>query len=137
MIDRVSPKKRSWMMGRVKNKNTAPEIKLRKLIFSMGFRYRLHCKDLPGRPDIVFLGRKKVIFVHGCFWHGHPNCKASKLPETRKEFWNTKINSNQERDRKNIKDLENLGWKVLVIWQCELNDILNITQKIRSFLTNY
>lgn len=100
MIDRVSPKKRSWMMGRVASKNTVPEIKLRKLIFSMGFRYRLHCNDLPGRPDIVFLGRKKVIFVHGCFWHGHPNCKASKLPETRKEFWRTKISSNQERDKK-------------------------------------
>jgi DNA mismatch endonuclease (patch repair protein) len=134
MIDRVSPKKRSWMMGRVKNKNTAPEIKLRKLVFSMGFRYRLHCKDLPGHPDIVFRGRKKVIFMHGCFWHGHPDCKASKLPETRKDFWNTKINSNQVRDRENIRDLENLGWKVLIIWQCELNDVLNITEKIRSFL---
>ena len=134
MIDTVSPKKRSWMMGRVKNKNTAPEIKLRKLIFSMGIRYRLHCKDLLGRPDIVFQGRKKVIFMHGCFWHGHPNCKASKLPETRKDFWNTKINSNQVRDRENIRDLENLGWKVLIIWQCELNDVLNIAEKIRSFL---
>lgn len=122
-------------MGRVASKNTVPEIKLRKLIFSMGFRYRLHCNDLPGRPDIVFLGRKKVIFVHGCFWHGHPNCKASKLPETRKEFWRTKISSNQERDKKNIKELENLGWKVLIVWQCELKDVLNITEKIKLFLT--
>jgi DNA mismatch endonuclease (patch repair protein) len=134
MTDKVSSKKRSWMMGRIKSKNTAPELQLRKFIFSMGFRYRVHYKKLPGSPDIVFLGRKKVIFVHGCFWHGHPNCKASKLPETHIEFWKNKISSNQERDINNVKKLENMGWKVLIVWQCELKEISNMTDKIRAFL---
>lgn len=134
MTDKVSSEKRSWMMGRIRSKNTAPELQLRKLIFSMGFRYRVHYKKLPGSPDIVFLGRKKVIFVHGCFWHGHSNCKASKLPETHTEFWKNKISSNQERDINNIKKLENMGWKVLIVWQCELKEISNMTDKIRAFL---
>lgn len=134
MIDIFSSEKRSSIMSNIRSKNTSPEIQVRKLIFSMGYRYRLHRKDLPGCPDIVFPGRKKVIFIHGCFWHGHQNCKASTLPETHKEFWKNKINSNQERDGKNINELENLNWKVLVVWQCEIKNISYIAEKINSFL---
>ncbi|MGZ8910679.1 MAG: very short patch repair endonuclease [Methylococcaceae bacterium] len=135
MVDKVTPEKRSWMMARIRSQNTAPEIKLRKLIFSMGFRYRLHYKGLPGRPDIIFPGKKKVIFMHGCFWHGHPNCRASKLPQTRKDFWESKIHTNKERDKRNIMELEKLNWKVLVVWQCELKNLSNIQEIIRLFLS--
>lgn len=120
MSDIFSSEKRSEIMSKISGKETKPEILVRKYLFAHGFRFRKNDKRLSGKPDIVLPKYKTVIFVHGCFWHGHEGCKKSKLPETRKEFWEEKINSNIERDRKNITALENIGWKVMVIWECEL-----------------
>lgn len=134
MTDKASPEKRSWMMRRVRNQNTTPEIKVRKLIFAMGYRYRLHVKSLPGSPDIVFAGRKKAIFVHGCFWHMH-DCKRGAPPESNKNFWYPKLQRNKARDTENLIELERMGWKVLVIWQCQLKNLLELDAAIRAFLT--
>lgn len=133
MVDKASPEKRSWMMRRVRNKNTAPEMKVRKLIFAMGYRYRLHVKSLPGSPDIVFAGRKKAIFVHGCFWHMH-DCKKGSPPESNKKFWYPKLQRNKARDAENLTELEKKGWKVLVIWQCQLKNLLELETAIKAFL---
>jgi len=125
-------------MSKISGKETEPEILVRKFLFRKGFRYRKNDKRYPGTPDIVVPKYKTVIFVHGCFWHGH-NCRAGKLPETRKEFWQNKIDTNIARDKKNRRDLEKLGWKVLVIWQCELKNkkiraekLKEIEQKIQN-----
>ncbi len=123
--------KRSKNMSAIKSKNTKPEIAVRKLLHSMGYRFRLHRKDLPGSPDIVLPKYKTVIFVHGCFWHRHENCKYASNPKTRKEFWENKFKANVKRDKNNFKELKNLNWKVLVIWECELNYLQEIiTQNI-------
>jgi len=106
-------------MSKISGKETKPEILVRKYLFSKGFRYRKNDNHLPGKPDIVLPKHKTVIFVHGCFWHGH-HCKAGKLPETNKEFWESKIDSSIGRDKKNQRELKKLGWKIIVIWQCEL-----------------
>lgn len=108
-------------MAAVKNKNTAPELGVRKALFALGFRYRLHGKDLPGTPDLVFPKYKSVIFIHGCFWHGHA-CKAGRLPATNIEFWREKLEGNAERDKKNQEALEKLGWRVKIIASCELKN---------------
>ncbi len=108
-------------MSKISGKDTKPEIKVRKYLFSKGFRYRKNVKTLPGKPDIVLPKYKTVIFVHGCFWHGH-NCPAGKLPETRKEFWENKIRGNVERDKRNKIELEKNGWRVITVWQCELKN---------------
>lgn len=133
MIDHVSKEKRSEIMKRIGGKDTTPELMVRKLIYSLGFRYRLHGKELPGKPDLVFSGRKKVIFVHGCFWHGH-NCKKGKPPKTNLDYWLPKLNENQARDARNQKLLESMGWQVLVLWQCEINDTNNLKETISHFL---
>ena len=109
-------------MSGISGKDTKPEILVRKFLFSKGFRYRLNDKRYPGRPDIVFPKFKTAIFVHGCFWHGHHGCKASKLPETKKAFWEKKIGDNKLRDKRNIEALKKLGWNVIVIWQCEIKN---------------
>lgn len=114
-------------MSNVKNKNTKPEIMVRKYLFEHGYRYRLHRKDLPGKPDIVLPRYKTVIFINGCFWHGHQDCKYSALPETNKDFWEVKINSNIQRDIESHKELSKLGWKVIDIWQCNLKKDKNVT----------
>ena len=106
-------------MSHVKSKNTAPEIKLRSILHRNGFRFRLNRKDLPGKPDIVLPKYKAVIFVHGCFWHGH-DCKRGQRPQTNVEFWNKKINKNMERDKQDIIKLKELGWRVMVVWECDL-----------------
>ncbi len=121
MTDIYSKQKRSEIMSKISGKDTKPEIVVRKYLFTHGFRYRKNVKTLPGKPDIVLPKYKTVIFVHGCFWHGH-NCSAGKLPETNKEFWKKKISENVKRDRLNKKKLKELGWKVIVIWQCELKN---------------
>ncbi|NMX21276.1 very short patch repair endonuclease [ANME-1 cluster archaeon GoMg4] len=138
MTDIYSKNKRSQIMSKISGKETEPEILVRKFLFRKGFRYRKNDKRYPGTPDIVLPKYKTVIFVHGCFWHGH-NCRAGKLPETRKEFWQNKIDTNIARDKKNRQDLEKLGWKVLVIWQCELKNkkiraekLKEIEQKIQN-----
>lgn len=118
-MDTLSVEKRSALMSKVRGKNTIPELKVRQYLWRLGFRYRLHRKDLPGSPDLVFPSKWKVVFVHGCFWHGHI-CRIDKLPKTRTDFWKAKISRNAERDRANIKKLKSLGWKAFEIWECEL-----------------
>lgn len=117
-MDRLTPAERSKNMSAIKAKNTSPEIYVRKLLFSAGFRFRLHDKSLPGTPDIVLKKFKTVVFVHGCFWHGHENCKKAKMPETNSVFWIKKINQNKSRDQKVVKELIDLDFKVIVIWEC-------------------
>jgi DNA mismatch endonuclease, patch repair protein len=117
MVDVVSPKTRSQMMSGIRGKNTKPEVKIRKALYRKGFRYRLHVKSLPGKPDLVFPKYNAVIQINGCFWHGH-NCHLFKWPSTRPEFWRNKILSNTERDIKIVFELERLGWRVLTIWEC-------------------
>lgn len=120
MADVLTAKQRRFCMSRIKSKDTKPEIMVRKFLFSHGFRYRVNRKDLPGRPDIVLPKYKTVIFINGCFWHGHPGCKYATMPETNKEFWTKKINSNMERDISNVNELIKSGWRVITIWQCQL-----------------
>ena len=117
---------RSRNMSAIKSKNTRPEIIVRKFLHSKGYRFRIHRKDLPGSPDIVLTKYKTVVFVHGCFWHRHEGCKYKTNPKTRKEFWQNKFNQNIKRDRNNFKELKKLNWKVLVIWECELNSLQEI-----------
>src|SRR5437879_5566246 len=110
-------------MSRIRSKNTRPEMIVRRLVHKMGFRYRLHAKDLPGRPDLVFARRRKVIFVNGCFWHYHPNCNIAGMPTSNTEYWTGKLERTKMRDRSNSARLECLGWKVKTIWECELADL--------------
>lgn len=123
-MDRVSKEVRSRNMSRVRSRDTKPEVKIRSLLHRLGFRFRLCDKSLPGKPDIVLKKHKTVIFVNGCFWHHHKNCPRSKLPETNKEFWEKKIRSNVERDRKNKQELAEQGWRVLVIWECQIREFI-------------
>jgi DNA mismatch endonuclease (patch repair protein) len=127
---------RSEQMRRIRGKNTKPELIVRRLIFSMGYRYRLHRKNMPGQPDIIFPSRKAVIFVHGCFWHQHPDpeCKISHLPKSNAEYWQQKLARNQERDAEHESALLELGWHVLVIWECQLKDSEALKHKIVAFL---
>jgi DNA mismatch endonuclease (patch repair protein) len=118
MADVVSPAKRSQMMSGIKGKNSAPEMRVRKALFAMGHRYRLHRRDLPGTPGIAMPGRKIAIFVHGCFWHAHRGCKYAKTPSTRTEFWTAKLQGNVDRDRRAADKLAEMGWRVLTIWEC-------------------
>lgn len=127
-MDIFDKSKRSQLMAKVKQKNTAPEIIVRKFLFSKGFRYRINVKSLSGTPDIVLSKYKTVIFVHGCFWHGH-TCRAGHLPSSNLDYWVTKIEKNIERDNRKINELEKLGWNVIVIWQCEIKALKN--RKIR------
>ena len=121
-------------MSRVGSKNTTPELVVRRLLFSMGFRYRLHDKSLPGKPDIVFRGRRKAIFVNGCFWHGHEGCRYGRLPKSRVEFWAEKICRNRERDRQHTERLQSAGWHVMTVWQCELKHIDELAKRLYDFL---
>lgn len=135
MTDIFSKEKRSQIMSKVKNKNTSPEITIRKLLYSLGYRYRLYKKWLPGSPDIVFISKKKAIFVHGCLWHGH-NCKRAKLPDANKEEWRNKIIVNIERDNQAFNRLKDMGWNYLVIWQCEIKkkNIKAIKERLIMFI---
>ena len=133
MSDRFDNSTRSRIMAAVKCVNTKPEITVRKLIHRLGYRYRLHRKDLPGKPDVVFGPKRKAIFIHGCFWHNH-DCSKGKLPKSNIEFWEPKLKGNRERDEKNIIELNNMGWKILEIWQCEISDIEKLADRIIDFL---
>jgi len=135
MVDRISPEHRSWNMSRIKGRDTKPERIVRSLLHRLGYRFRLHRKDLPGRPDIVLKKFKTVIFVHGCFWHRHEGCKLAYSPKSRQEFWRNKFRENIVRDNKKHNDLQNLGWKVHVIWECETrNDIKELENKLTNLL---
>ena len=133
-MDRLTQERRSWLMSRVKSKNTTTELVIRRLVFGMGFRYRLHDKTLPGKPDMVFSGRRKIVFVNGCFWHGHQDCPYGRLPKSKTDFWKTKIEKNRIRDKNNIELLTGHGWKVLVVWQCELKKAEILMEKLYDFL---
>ncbi|MDD4992826.1 MAG: DNA mismatch endonuclease Vsr [Paludibacter sp.] len=123
MPDIFSKSKRSEIMSKISSKETKPEILVRKYLFAKGFRYRKNVKELPGKPDVVLPKYKIIIFIHGCFWHGHEGCKKSALPTTNLEFWKDKLEKNKERDKSDILKLQEIGWKVIVIWQCELKNI--------------
>ncbi len=133
-MDKVSPEKRSLIMAAVRSKNTSTELRVRRLVHGMGYRFRLHKKSLPGCPDLVFPSRRKVIFVHGCFWHRHARCRYSTTPKTRVDFWKEKFEKNVARDRRIRGELKKLGWDVLQIWQCELSDLERVAKKIGAFL---
>lgn len=121
-------------MGRVHNKDTKPEMHVRRLVHSLGYRYRLHYGELPGRPDIVFPEKRKAIFVHGCFWHRHEGCSRCRMPKSRLEFWGPKLEKNRLRDLKNLAKLRELGWDVLVVWECETEEAAGLPGRIMSFL---
>lgn len=133
MADRISEAQRSQNMAQVKNKNTAPEIIVRKNLHRLGYRFRLHRRDLPGNPDIVLPRYKAVIFVHGCFWHGH-DCPRGKRPSSRQEFWDEKLDRNIERDKVNQETLRKMGWKVIVIWECETKDRQDLDVRLKKYL---
>ena len=135
-MDIVSPEKRSRMMAGIRAKNTKPELVVRKLVHGMGFRYRLHRKDLPGSPDLVFPRLKKVIFVHGCFWHRHPGCRFAYTPKSNARFWLDKLEGNTRRDALALKALDDLGWEVLIVWECEISDQSAMALKLKSFLSS-
>lgn len=136
MADSFSSAKRSAVMRAVKGKDTTPELVVRRLTHALGFRYRLHDANLPGKPDLVFPARKKVIFVHGCFWHWH-NCKRGRrMPKTRSEYWTQKLARNVQRDRRHRVTLKRAGWDVLVIWECQTRNTEQLQTKIQGFLTS-
>ena len=130
------PDQRRRIMSRIRPANTKPEMAVRRCAHAMGYRFRLHRRDLPGRPDLVFPARWKIVFVHGCFWHAHPDpsCRISSKPKTRTEYWHPKLSENAARDQRNIEKLVTLGWAVLVIWECELRDMAAVASRLQAFL---
>lgn len=125
---------RSRIMRAVKGRDTKPEMTVRRMVHAMGYRYRLHRKDLPGKPDLVFSSRKKIIFVHGCFWHGHDCARGARTPKSNRNYWEGKINGNRERDIQSQKVLAKERWDVLTIWECELKDQDILSERLRNFL---
>lgn len=136
MVDTLTPAERGRRMSLIKGRDTKPEMIVRRMIYAMGIRYRLHAKDLPGTPDILFRSRQKAIFVHGCFWHRHPDpaCKLTRMPKSRVEFWERKLEGNRERDAANEARLKEMGWKVLTVWECELRDLEQLGNKLSGFI---
>lgn len=137
MADKLTPLERSRNMRRIRSKDTKPEITVRRLIHRMGFRFRLHRGDLPGKPDLVFPGRNKVIFVHGCFWHQHrdADCNIARKPKSRLEYWMPKLDRNVARDKSHRAALEESGWSVMTVWECEVASDLELPSRLRRFLT--
>jgi DNA mismatch endonuclease, patch repair protein len=135
-MDTLTPTERSARMARTMARDTKPEMVVRRLVYSLGFRFRLHRRDLPASPDICFGPARKVIFVHGCFWHRHheKRCKLTRLPKTRVDFWRAKLVGNRARDKQRQATLRNLGWKILVVWECELVHREQLKNKIATFL---
>lgn len=133
-MDTLTVEERSRRMGLIRGKGTKPELTLRKLVSSLGYRYRLHQAKLPGKPDLVFPGRKKVVFIHGCFWHRHKGCKNTRWPKSKLDFWKPKLLGNARRDKRKLAELVETGWTPLVIWECELRDTENLTDMIKTFL---
>jgi len=131
--DPLTPTERSERMSRIKNIDTKPEMMVRKMVYGMGYRYRLHASDLPGKPDLVFRSRKKVIFVHGCFWHQH-GCKQYRQPRTKRDFWEPKLAKNVSRDIEVRKELRKLGWESMVIWECQIKRVDLLRNRVKSFL---
>ena len=136
MVDRLTKEKRSWNMSRIRDKDTKPELVVRSLLHRMGYRFRLHRKDLPGKPDIVLPKHKTVVFVHGCFWHRHKGCKYAYQPKSRVDFWQKKFKGNVKRDKKIHSELRKLDWKVIVIWECETCDGTRLLKQITRSIDN-
>jgi DNA mismatch endonuclease (patch repair protein) len=133
-VDKLTPKRRSANMSRIRSRDTSPEMIVRRLAHGMGYRYRLHVATLPGKPDLVFTRLKKIIEVRGCFWHQHPGCIDSHIPKTRTEYWGPKLRRNRQRDVENLQELKALGFAVLIVWECEASDEKRLTGKLRRFL---
>jgi len=133
-MDTLTPEERSKRMSLVRGRGTKPEMLVRRLIHGMGYRYRLHRRDLPGNPDLVFPSRRRAIFVHGCFWHRHRQCKLARIPKSRHDFWVPKLEGNRQRDVANQKRLREIGWDLMVIWECETRDREVLSERIKSFL---
>lgn len=134
VTDTLTPKERSARMRLVRSQNTRPEMTVRRLLHGMGYRYRLHDRRMPGSPDLVFGARRKVIFVHGCFWHSHPRCRFARLPKSRLSYWIPKLEANRARDKRNARALRKRGWRVLVVWECELPRQAALARQIAKFL---
>lgn len=133
-MDTLSPEQRSERMSRVRGKDTRPELRVRRLAHALGYRYRLHRRDLPGRPDLTFAGRRKVIFVHGCFWHRHDCSAGRRTPKTRLDFWEPKLRANRARDEAVLRHLADAGWRSLIIWECETRDAASVAARLKEFL---
>jgi DNA mismatch endonuclease (patch repair protein) len=134
-MDTLTPAERSERMSRVRSKDTKPELLVRSLVHGMGFRYRLHDRSLPGNPDMVFPSRGKIIFVHGCFWHRHrEQCEFTRWPKSKLDFWRPKLEQNHQRDRIVGRELRKLGWRVLIVWECQLKNSAALAAKVRAFL---
>ena len=132
-MDRLSPERRSWLMSRIRGANTKPELEVRSMLHGMGYRFRLHRRDLPGTPDIVLPSRGVVVFVHGCFWHGHA-CERDKMPKSRIEYRAEKIEANRKRDARKRRAIRALGWKVVIVWECELKRPEKLAGKLQKAL---
>jgi DNA mismatch endonuclease, patch repair protein len=134
MTDRMTKRQRSELMSRIRGKHTAPELVVRRLVHGLGYRYRLHVRKLPGTPDLVFASRRKVILVHGCFWHRH-NCVMAAMPKTRPAFWRQKFEANVLRDRRASRAISRMGWKGMVVWECQtLSSLDQLSRRIQAFL---
>jgi DNA mismatch endonuclease, patch repair protein len=133
-MDRISPQHRSWNMSRIRGRDTKPEMTVRRLLHGMGYRYVLHSSKLAGRPDLVFPARRKAVFVHGCFWHMHECRAGSVVPSTRSDFWQKKRGGNVDRDRINLKALRREGWRVFVVWECEIKRDAKFLRRLTAFL---
>lgn len=133
-MDTLTSEQRSERMGRVRAKNTKPEMLVRRMVHRMGYRYQLHRRDLPGHPDLVFPSRGKIIFVHGCFWHRHGTCKNTRWPKSNLEFWKPKLERNHERDKIIRRQLQKLGWQVFIVWECQLSKLSALTARLCAFL---
>ncbi|HEV2817810.1 MAG TPA: DNA mismatch endonuclease Vsr [Allosphingosinicella sp.] len=136
-MDTLTASERSARMARIRGKGSKPEMLVRRLVHAMGFRYRLHDRRLPGSPDLVFAKLRKAIFVHGCFWHRHPDihCKLARMPKSRLDFWGPKLQGNRERDLRLQAELEALGWQIFVVWECRMRDKEQLENDLRAFLT--
>lgn len=132
-MDKLTSEKRSALMARIRSKDTRPEVVVRSILHHLGYRFRLHRKDLPGKPDIVLPKHRKVVLVHGCFWHGH-NCRLASKPKSNVAYWRNKLKANHTRDEKNLRALDALGWKVLVIWECEVRRMDGLAEKLDLFI---
>lgn len=133
MADKLTPERRSANMAKIRAKHTKPEMLVRRMVHGMGVRYRLHRKDLPGKPDLVFGPRRKVIFVHGCFWHLH-DCRDGRIPASRRDYWEPKLQRNAERDAEHAAALKAAGWQVLTVWECETKDLEALKNRLSDFL---
>jgi DNA mismatch endonuclease (patch repair protein) len=133
-MDSLSPAERSKRMSLVRSKDTRPEMIVRRLVHSLGYRYRLHQRCLPGAPDLVFASRRRVIFIHGCFWHQHSCANGNRMPKSRINFWRKKLEGNVARDRRVVRNLRRTGWRALTLWECQLKNLKRLTERIAAFL---